>query len=234
MDLLYVVATSSAWNHNELRYSLRSVCENMPHDRVVITGYKPPWVKGVSHVPGNDTHQLRQVNIQSKLLRALKSGKVGPLFCLMCDDLYILQPWTCNAIRYCGKLRSRVERIKRLRSKGDQWRRDLENTVALLSDMGLSDPLDFGTHHPVVLDRDKFIEALELCARMPSPVDSVAVYVAMHGAEVVASRNSKVMKWKAPPISAVLSTSPDAEKSIGFQRWIASRFPTRCRYEGRL
>jgi hypothetical protein len=231
MDLLYVVASASAWNHNELRYSLRSACENMPHDRVVITGHKPAWIKGVSHVPGLDPHKDRQRNIQGKLLAALKSGKVGETFTLMCDDLYILQPWTRNEIRYCGKLKPRVERIKRQRSKGDQWRRDMENTVAILADFGLNDPLDFGTHQPVVLERDKFIEALEICADLPSPVDSVAVYVAMHGAQLIAGKNSKVMKWKGPPSTPVFSTSPDAEKNPGFQKWIARRFPKRSRYE---
>lgn len=232
MDLLYPVRKGSAWKYNELRYSLRSASENMPHDRVIIAGYRPAFIHGVAHVAAEDPHQDRQRNIQSKILKALRSGEVGEVFALMCDDIYILAPWTCNAIRQVGKLSDRVIKAKRTRPPSDQWRRDLVATMDLIKEMGLSDSLDYGTHHPVVMERDKAIETLVHIAARKRPVCMVHAYVAMHGADVVKGFNSKVEKWRGEPTLPVLSTGPEAERSSGFRKWITSRFPAACRYEG--
>ena len=77
MDVLYVVGTVSPNRHNELRYSLRSVARNFPHDRVIVAGHCPSWLTGASCVPGKDTPANKNRGIQTKLLKALESGKVA-------------------------------------------------------------------------------------------------------------------------------------------------------------
>jgi hypothetical protein len=104
MDILYILANRSATNYRELRYSLRSVCQNMDHGKVIIVGGLPAWCQGVEHVDGRDDHGNRAINIQRKTLAALKSGKVGETFAMFCDDIYLVEPWTCNAIRYLGPM----------------------------------------------------------------------------------------------------------------------------------
>ena len=48
MDLVYVVRDGA---NPELRYSLRSVAVNLPHDRVWIVGHVPAWITGCETVP---------------------------------------------------------------------------------------------------------------------------------------------------------------------------------------
>jgi hypothetical protein len=52
MDYVYVVkeTPTSGTATLELRYSLRSL-RNFPRGRVFIAGFKPSWVKNVTHIP---------------------------------------------------------------------------------------------------------------------------------------------------------------------------------------
>jgi hypothetical protein len=231
VDLVYVVGSSSMWAHNELRYSLRSVARNMPHDRVIISGHLPKWCRGVEHVHGLDRSTDRVKNAQTKLLAALESGKVGDRFALMNDDFYILQPWSCDAIRYVGSLAGRHRNLLAERKPGDPYLRAIGATLQACRDMGWSNPLNCSTHHPVIMQRDKAIETVRFSLSLPVHLELGSIYVAMHGADVIKSPNSKLQKWKGIPTSPVFSSSPSVEQNAKFRKWIASEFPERCPYE---
>ena len=231
MDVLYVVGTVSICRHNELRYSLRSVARNFPHDRVIVAGHCPSWLQGTSCVPGKDTPRNRHKGIQGKILKALESGKVGERFALFCDDFYILQPWTSDDMRYVGKLKERVRKAKSTRSPNDPWRKAIEATLAVCADMGLDDPLDFGSHHPFVMERDKAIKALRFSLDLPVQVDINTLYCAMFGGDVEFVANAKGRRWKSPPSRAVYSSGPEVERCKHFWAWLEAEFPDPCRYE---
>ena len=75
MDLLYVVGDRTAWEHNELRYSLRSVHENLPGRQIIISGNLPNFLSPPSnrlmHIPGKDDQGDRVRNVLVKLKTAL-------------------------------------------------------------------------------------------------------------------------------------------------------------------
>lgn len=231
MNVLYVVGKGSPWDHNEFRYSLRSVARNFPHDKVIVSGHCPSWVKDVTVIPGTDKPNDRVKNVQRKLLKALESGEVGERFALFNDDFYILQPWTSNAIRYVGQLLNRVHRARNTRPPNESWRRALEATFKLCQDFGLEDPLDFGAHHPCCMERDKAIEVVRYSLSLPVAVDVNTLYCLFHGAEVERTINAKSYKWKGPPTGPVFSTCPDVERLPVFRKWIDGVFPDPCRYE---
>lgn len=230
MDLLYVVGDHSAWEHNELRYSMRSVCANMPHDRVIVSGHKPTWLQGVEHVPGKDDKGSAARNAQTKALAALKSGLVGDRFKLMSDDLFILQPWVDDRIRASGKFSDRILRIRRTHGIYDPWRLSMNATLKACRELGV-DPVDCEMHHPVPMERDKAIATLQRSLSRTVQVGIGTLYVAMHGAETVPAKNAKSMKWKGAPTSAVFSSSPHVERHLDFREWIHGLFPEPCRYE---
>lgn len=232
MDVLYVVGKGSSWDHNELRFSLRSVARNFPHDRVIVSGHCPLWLsKEVVRLHYNDPGRERGRNSLSKALWALESGKVGERFALFCDDFYILKPWTCDAMRYVGHLKDRVKKARSTRPAGEQWRKMIEATMKTCEAMGLPDPLDFGAHHPFVMERDKATEALRHSLSLPVAVDVNTLYCAMFGGDVMKVKQAKLPTWSGPPQGEVYSSKPEIERLKAFRNWVGSEFPDPCPYE---
>jgi FkbM family methyltransferase len=76
IDVVYALGTGSAWQDNELRYSLRSL-EKYATDlgRVFIVGHKPDWLQNVVHIPHDDIHKHnKDANIIDKVRAAIAAG----------------------------------------------------------------------------------------------------------------------------------------------------------------
>ena len=223
-DILYIVGEHSEWRHQELRYSLRSL-KNMEHASVTISGTMPSWVKDVAHVQGNDTSSNRAENVQRKILAAL--DQVGDKVIVMWDDIYIMEPWNPVGITYLGPLANRITNCgKRI----DQWSKSVRATMDLCKSIGFHEPLDCGTHHPHLYDRDELREVVELSLRNGA-VDFTTLYGAICSPMMTKGHNAKVKKWEGSFDKAILSSSPRIEKNTNFRAWINARFPEKSPYE---
>lgn len=147
MDVVYPYKAQarSGTATNELRYSLRTLA-NVPHGRVVVAGWKPEWVTNVVYLP--------TVQRLSKFANALQNLQVAlphvsEEFILMNDDFYILQP---------------LEKIPTLYR--ETWDvpviRDAKNSVVrLLEKHGITDPVSYELHAPMVFNRDLLQQTFE-------------------------------------------------------------------------
>lgn len=228
MDLLYVVGASSQWgDHEELRYSMRSA-GRYALGTVVVSGYLPTWCTA-DHVPFPDGDRHIH-NVCLKIKAALKSGSIGERFVLMWDDIYLQAPLD-ERWAYKGLLSQDVERERSERPEWEWVLRAKEATLSLIRSMGIAEPLDFGCHMPVVMERDKALASVEVAIAQPYMVDIKALYWAMHGPEVVRGHDVKMRGWYGPTNAPVFSTGDACEQDQGYRQWIASRFPDPCRYE---
>lgn len=206
-----------------LRYSLRTL-HNIEHHNVVVSGYLPSYVQNVKHVQGEDDTPLRDVNIQRKLLAGLKCRSTKNEVVLMCDDIYLLAPYKDKRARYKGLLRDRVNGVKG-RPRNDQFRRTMEVTLDCLEAMGIQEPLDFGCHHPVYMDREKAIETVEFSLSRELPVCITTLYQYMHGTEVVKGFQAKGLNWNGSIKGSIYSSSEHIEKNYGFKEYMTMNLP---------
>ena len=218
--ILYITNKGS---ETPLRYSLRTL-HNIEHDNVVISGYLPSYVQIVKQVPGDDDTALRDINIHRKLLAGLKCRSTKDEVVLMCDDIYLLAPYKDKRTRYKGLLRDRVNGIKG-RPRNDQFRRTMEVTLDCLEAMGIPDPLDFGCHHPVFMDRKKAIETVEFSLSRELPVCITTLYQYMHSTEVVKGFQAKGLNWSGSIKGSVYSSSEHIEKNYGFREFFVTKMP---------
>jgi len=92
MDIVYVIGDRSAWDDNELRFSLRSVEKHLSGVRnIYIVGYKPAFITNVIHVPFGDESMNPAKNIATKLFVACQLPDLSFNFLFMADDHYFLR-----------------------------------------------------------------------------------------------------------------------------------------------
>jgi hypothetical protein len=151
MDVCYVMAecARSGSVTNELRYSLRSLV-NVPHDRVVISGWTPDWAVNVKSVATRQT-KTRWVNAFNNLKAALPYLSTEFLF--MNDDFFVMEPFDRIPPFHRGPLGGRE-------GKSTPYRQARESVRHILAEQGFEDPVSYELHVPIVYNRDLLADTL--------------------------------------------------------------------------
>lgn len=145
MDIVYVVAAApmSGSATGELRYSLRSLV-NLPHDRVIIAGWKPDWIRNVTYVS----------TVQSKgrwenAFRNLKAAlpHVSDDFVLMNDDFFIMRPVDEMPV-FHG-----VAWSPTVRARNTEYQRAKLSVWHICTEEGIADPVSYELHVPLPMNR---------------------------------------------------------------------------------
>jgi hypothetical protein len=148
-------------NHNdELRYSLRSLV-NVPHGKVVLSGYIPNWITGfedgsvlgIAYDPPGSNWARARANI------AVALDYVSDPFYLFNDDFYVMQPVSEIPVYHAGPLNEVIERYRRKRHTGAYWR-GMQATYLMLQEWGISEPLGYELHLPMLMHKAPLQEAL--------------------------------------------------------------------------
>lgn len=224
MDVVYVCRPGN--RNEELRFSLRSL-KNLPHDRVWIGGAWPPWVRNVNLVPGPRVRD-KYAQTTANLLAVCDSG-VSEEFVFLNDDVFLLHPIETIPVLYRGKIKdiarehSTLTYATKMRALGD-W----------LREQGYAEPLSYELHTPMVLNRDRLVEALAL----PVPTDARdthkrSLYGNVWGIGGTETHDFKVsghghawsQEWP------FISTTDNVFKDEPVGRHIRKRFPTLGPYE---
>lgn len=91
MDVVYILGTGSLANNEEIRYSIRSLCENMLDLRnIYIVGEDPGFLKDFTHIPARDIFKVKWQNGYSKIRLAAGLPELSDEFLLMNDDFFML------------------------------------------------------------------------------------------------------------------------------------------------
>lgn len=153
MDVVVPLSKGSTWNDNELRFMLRSFCKYYPqHDRIVIIGSKPDWIRNVSFIPAQDLPGIenKEFNIMSKILIACKSN-VSDNFVFANDDHFLTKPIESFEYLYSVDLRESIAS----RKAQDHYWNSLTNTVKALTERKKA-TLNYDIHYPIVYNKDIF------------------------------------------------------------------------------
>lgn len=164
MDVLYPLKPHE--NNFELRYSLRSL-KNVPHDRVFVCGYRPAWLAPEVlsiEIEQNPSHTKYIRTIQN-LIAAMKDPNLSEDFILMNDDIFIMFPIKEVPTLHRGPLNDMIN-YYHAKFSNSPYTSGLIRTFHKLEELGVEDPLSYEVHVPVVLNKTKFLEVLEMSLKM--------------------------------------------------------------------
>lgn len=228
MHLLYIVGKRSGWDHNELRYSIRSACKWAVVESITIAGYCPPWLKPDLHVHCDDPTTLPHRNIATKLLAALQDDRCPQTFVLMWDDLYFAGPPDLRW-RHCGPLSMAVAKLNLSRAESDAWRIMMNDMLQFLRDAGIPEPLSFATHTPFYMRKEDAFVTCEASLSMKHGGDLKTLHAALHEGEVIAGPDAKGL-W--PRITGpYFSSGEHHETDPMFRLWMAEQYQTPSKWE---
>lgn len=158
MDVIYPVRPGD--DNLELKYSLRSLDTNFPHDRIWIVGHKPAWLRNVEHIPGN-RYTSGHANVYDNIRLACEHPGLNDDILVMNDDFYITQPVVTMPTYYRSTLLEHIN-LPRTQAKRGWWFNSLSTTLTCLQAHGIAEPLSYELHVPFVVNRERMAEVLNL------------------------------------------------------------------------
>lgn len=156
MDYVYICRSG---DNEELRYSIRSVRKNASYNNIWVVGGKPDWYYG-NFVEVPDVGNKFQ-NIVECYKAISQIGSISNEFVLMNDDFFILKPVGVMPIFHGGSL---MEKIERYNNNGisNKYTRILLDAHKKMQKMRIKDPIDYDIHVPIVIDKTKIKEFIDL------------------------------------------------------------------------
>lgn len=156
MDLVYVVRPGEY--NQELRYSLRTVALNLPHDRIFIVGHTPAWVTGV-HTLQTIQAGTKYANSKANVIAACSTAEVSDPFILMNDDFFVTAPIDAVPNLHGGPL---ADELAAYRAKFpiNQRMQGMAQTLDLLHSLGHDQPLSYELHVPLVVAKAAMLDVI--------------------------------------------------------------------------
>jgi len=156
MDLVYICRDGE---NEELRYSIRSAVNNLPHDKIWVVGGKPDWYTG-NYIEVNQG-RAKYTNARNSLKAICDSEEISESFILMNDDFYIINKVELVPYMYAGTLDDKIKQREDI-FNGNTYTTLLRNTLGYLSRKKINVALDYELHVPMVMEKRKLSKVLKL------------------------------------------------------------------------
>lgn len=224
-DVVYILKQDI--DSEELRYSLRSVCENFPVNEVWFFCGCPEWAQPDHHVPFQQVGDSWQRQFETFGEIARTEG-VTEEFYLFNDDFFIMRPYTMSGRESSGTLYARALAVELAYGMETAYSKRLKHTEKMLRLKNL-DIISYEVHMPMLMEKSKVAQTY---AEFDNRSFFRSAYGNQHfiGGEIV--RDCKVATVEPYDKDAPLLSTNDrnfACEEVG--RFIRSRFPRKCRYE---
>lgn len=223
-DIVYFI--KDGLQNEEFRYSLRSVCENMPHKRVWVFGGCPRSIVPDVRIRVKQEGKTKWDRVHAMFKLACENKELSDDFILFNDDFFIMQPVDKIETIHRGLLEDHVKVL----GKGPY-----ATMLSEISDELKSRKLtsySYELHTPFVFNKKKLLKLLNdnpdlRCTRT------------MYGNtyKIGGERASDVKIFSTNPEfdyknSVFLSTDDSViNKNNDAWRWIKKQFPNSCEYE---
>lgn len=159
MDFVYLLKHDIENNSEEFRYSLRSLC-NIPHERVVVIGDKPKWLKNVLHIPVAQD-KTKHENVNANIKAAIADNQISDEFVLMNDDFFIMQPLDKIEPLHFGNMQEVIDHYRERYQEDTPYIQNMVHAMKLLQSHGYANPYSYELHMPMVMQRSKLKELYE-------------------------------------------------------------------------
>lgn len=227
-DVVYIL--KNRVRPDELRYSLRSIEENLEHGNVWFIGGQPNGIIPDRSISMQQTGILKWEKARSSLIRACENEEISERFWLFNDDFFVLKPMESETPYFGGMLRDHILKVEhRYGDKRTGYTRALRNCEQVLKGADLT-TFDYALHLPILVDKKKMLEAIETFPDCPMFRSLYGNYAEIGG---VQHEDVKIvgMSNKFSDDADFVSTgdSSFAYGRVGVQ--IRRRFPEACKYE---
>jgi hypothetical protein len=189
VDYVYICRQGK---NEELRYSLRSLENNMPQGNVWIFGYRPEWYVGnfikVEDIGGKFD------NIRNCIKKIVENKDVSDDFVLMNDDFFALQKINKIVNYHGGYLKDKIVRYKESKMS-PKYIRLLELTFSQLLKGGISNPIDYDIHVPITMNKRLLSDALDLAFFPRSSYGNLVKLDAKNISDVKIYSRSEKINW---------------------------------------
>ena len=227
-DIVYILKND--YDSDELRYSLRSVCENFPYRKIWFYGGKPKGIEPDVMVEYLQPGNTKWEKVSNTLKEICKNDNITPDFWLFNDDFFIMQRVEDLPAMVGGTLWFRANEIKeKYGSRDSRYSKQLRETATILRDAGF-DRLNYALHVPMLINREKGLKTI--LRFWPCPMFR-SLYGNHHRIGGVIADDVKIHDINVEPTgSEVLLSTGDgafAEGLVG--KYIRVAFPEKCKYE---
>lgn len=226
-DIVYTTRPGN--NNRELRMSLRSL-KNLPHRNVVIVGQDHDWATNVIKIKNPRTHTAWEHSLSNYEL-ACNDERVSDNFYLFNDDFFILTGLQEMPVHHRGPVKRIIERYDK--AKYDtRYIQGMRDTVRLLKKFGISDPISYELHVPLLVNKEKFKQALVLSKQIEG-FGKRTIYGNLNNIGGTQIQDVKVtLKRRGrAELSPYISTDDDSFIILGIYKKLQKQFPERSKYE---
>ena len=225
-DVVYILRADA--KPDELRYSLRSIEENMTHGKVWFFCGCPDGIVPDEHVRMVQTGLNKWERVRSTLIRVCSNEEISDKFWLFNDDFYVLRRMTRTVPLHRGELRDHIKGIEARHGRPSGYSRRLGLCEKRLRDAGLT-TLDYALHVPMLIDKQKGLETLQMFPDCPMFRSIYGNYAAI-GGEYHADVKTTDPGKEIPDDADFFSTSNKAMTGRVLEQ-LQQKFPEPCKYE---
>lgn len=159
MDVVYFVKESK--KNEELRYSLRSVEQNLPHRSVWIYGGKPDDINPDHFVPVNQTGATKWDKVRTMFRSVCNNPDISDDFVLFNDDFFVINPVEEVKPYYRSSLYEHIIKLERaFGDKTTEYSKELRKCAKALEDAGITDIMSYELHIPMVLNKKELLKTM--------------------------------------------------------------------------
>lgn len=229
-DVVYMVKDTP--DNEELRYSLRSLYENFPHNKVIFCGGKPDGLKPDLHIRIKQDQPSKWENVRKMLRKIADDERITEDFWLFNDDFFVLEPKSEKIPPYYDKdILAMIRRTEKGFGRPIAWTHRLRHLMNILKANDLP-TLNYAVHKPMLMNRKKLKEVLDKFPDEPMVRALYGNYYKLDGLDSpdmkVRVQNydlSRVAKWD------YVSTQDDSFATGNIGRWLRDKFPAKSRFE---
>ncbi len=224
-DIVYLLKND--YDSEELRYSLRSVVQNLPYRKIVFVGGCPKDIKPDIYIPDVQIGVNKWERTMHSLKLALNSEEITEEFYLFNDDFFIMDRVKEDFCYFNGSLERRVIELKIKNPRNSSYIRSLEILKNTLTGKG-KDSLSFALHVPMLINRAK---GQELFRKFPR----LQMFRSLYGNyfEIPCSymKDVKVYDLESIPDTPFISTTDETFKNGKVGEFLRKYFDTPSKYE---
>ncbi len=241
-DVVYVLGKGSRWNENELRFSLRSITENLSNTgNVFIVGECPNYLENIIHISAPDIFNPAvnaDGNITTKILAACEYDRISDTFLFINDDHLVIKPMNIANVPPFHK--GQMDTYPDDYWNFNHWCKRLELTKDVLLSKQLP-CFNFDCHTPILIDKDKF---KTIVAGFDYKTGIGFTTKSIYGNSVLANegvyltdqkktifKHYKLQEIKERILPAQFLSFNDQGLNDSLKWWLIENFPNKCKYE---
>lgn len=158
MKLDIVIPLKDSEPNHDLRYCLRSLEKyGRNYNNVFVVGHCPKWLKNVIHIPTEQVSD-KHISVRENIIKICDCDCISQDFILFNDDFILTQEvsdWKTFCNMNMGTLKEKADEIKNANVKESPWLRGFEFNDKLLKKIGVTYPINFEYHGPMIINRKK-------------------------------------------------------------------------------